>query len=222
MIKLIIFDWDDVITLGSKEGYFACYHKMLEEVGVSLDPEEERRRILMHWGKKQTEEIVELLKERPELIEKACEIYEENLFGETFLSHLSLVNGAVDALSKLKGKYILTVASGAHPKVLKEKVMPMFHIPDVFAEIITSYDVDDAHAKPHPYMAEEIMRRQNVLPSEAVLVGDSKSDIQMALAAKVTPIVVLTGHLSREQAEELGVKYITDDITKLEEIVNSL
>jgi len=38
MIKSIIFDWDDVITLGSKVGYFKCYHQAAVGVCVELSP----------------------------------------------------------------------------------------------------------------------------------------------------------------------------------------
>jgi beta-phosphoglucomutase-like phosphatase (HAD superfamily) len=34
MVKLIIFDFDGVIITGSNEGYFTCYHKALEAIGV--------------------------------------------------------------------------------------------------------------------------------------------------------------------------------------------
>ena len=67
MIKLIIFDWDDVFTLGSKEGYFACYHKAINGVGVHLSPEEEHKRILAKWSRTFREELKELLKEHPEI-----------------------------------------------------------------------------------------------------------------------------------------------------------
>lgn len=34
MKKLIIFDWDDVIILGAKKGYYRCYEETLNELGV--------------------------------------------------------------------------------------------------------------------------------------------------------------------------------------------
>lgn len=46
--------------------------------------------------------------------------------------------------------------------------------------------------------------------------GDAASDMQMARNAGVTPVAVLTGHLSRQQAEELGVKHIIENVTLLE------
>jgi len=36
------------------------------------------------------------------------------------------------------------------------------------------------------------------------------------------PVVVLTGHLSRDEAEKLGVKYIISDVSKLEDVLKIL
>ncbi len=165
MTKLIIFDWDDVFTLGSKEGYIKCLHDTLVDLDVHLDPEEEHERILSTWSKPHREELANLLRERPELLDEACEMYEEKFFGGTFVSALTFVEGGVELLNKLKGNYVMGVATGAHPKMLREQVMPKFGVPDVFAQIITGYDIDDTEKqKPHPHMLNEIMRTQGVAP----------------------------------------------------------
>lgn len=217
MIKLIIFDWDDVFTQNSIKGYYACYREALKGVGVALGQQEEDRRIKAKWGAGHREQLIYLLKERPELVDKAIQIYEEHFFGDTFTDCLTIIPGAQDLLKNLATKYKLTVATGGHPKIIKERLFPKFNIPDVFAEVLTIYDIDDlAHAKPHPYMANTILERQRVKPEEAVLVGDAASDMQMAWNAGVEPIAVLTGHLNRQQAEALGVKHIIENVTLLE------
>lgn len=217
MIKLIIFDWDDVFTQGSIKGYYKCYHEAVTGVGVNLTTEEEDRRIKAKWGAGHREQLEELLKEHPELVDRAVEIYEEHLFGNTFVDCLTIIPGAEDFLRDLAKRYKLAVATGAHPKILRDRLMPKFNIPNVFTQIITIYDLDDpAHAKPHPFMPNKIMEAEDVTPAETVLVGDAASDMQMARNAGIEPIAVLTGHLSREQAEKLGVKHIIDDVTKLE------
>jgi HAD superfamily hydrolase (TIGR01509 family) len=217
MIKLIIFDWDDVFTQGSIKGYYKCYHEAVAGVGIELTPEEEDKRIKAKWGSGHREQLEELLKENPELVDKAVQIYEENLFGNTFVDCLSIVPGSQDFLSDLAKRYKLAVATGAHPKILRERLIPKFNIPDVFAQIITIYDLDDpAHAKPHPFMPNKIMEAVGVTPDEVVLVGDAASDMQMAWNAGIEPIAVLTGHLNREQAEEIGVKHIIENVTLLE------
>jgi HAD superfamily hydrolase (TIGR01549 family) len=219
MTKLIIFDWDDVFTLGSKEGYFACYHKAINEVGVFLSPEEEYKRILAKWSKPFQEVLKELLKEHPELVDKACEIYDDEYKGNTFVDKLTILPGTIDLLKRLQKKYILAVATGARRKMLQKRIMPHFNIPDVFSQMITSHEIEDPEmTKPHPYMLEIIMKKQGISPNETIFVGDAKTDVQMAFSAHVAPIVVLTGHLNRKEAEELGVKYIVPDITKLETI----
>ena len=219
MVKLLIFDWDDVFTLGSREGYFKCYHETLVEVGANLDPEEERRRLVSKWGTSHQEEFELLLKEKPHLFNEACRIFESKLFGDTFVSHLYVLPGVNPLLERLNENYTLAVATGAHPKLLKETVMPRFNIPPVFSHVMTSYDAGPGRGKPHPYMVEKILYDTNTDPLEARVIGDSESDVVMARSARVTPIVVLTGNLKRKEAEKLGVKYIVEDVTKVEYVL---
>lgn len=223
MLKLIIFDWDDVFSQGSTAGYYKCYHEALSGVGIELDPAVEKQRIAAKWGSGHRDEIAELLKEHPKLVDQACELYEQHLFGDTFVDSLSVLPGSTELLERLVKKYRLALATGMHPKVLKKRVMPKFHIPNIFSEIITAYDLDDtSKAKPHPYIAQEIMRKVNVRPDETVMVGDAKNDVLMARSAGIVPIVVLTGHLSQLEAEELDVEHIIQDVTKLEDVLSVL
>jgi len=217
MIKLIIFDWDDVFTQGSIKGYYKCYHEAVTGVDITLTPDEEDKRIKAKWGAGHREQLEELLKEHPELVNKAVQIYEEHLFGNTFVDCLTIIPGAQEFLADLSKRYRLAVATGAHPKILRERLMPKFNIPDVFSQIITIYDLDDpAHAKPHPFMPNKIMEAEGVSQAETVLVGDAASDMQMAWNAGIEPIAVLTGHLTRQQAEDIGVKRIIDNVILLE------
>lgn len=217
MIKLIIFDWDDVFTQNSIKGYYTCYHEALKGVGVTLDPEEEDERIKEKWGSGHKAQLEYLLKEYPELVPKAVEIYQEHFFGDTFVDCLTIIPGAQEFLVRLAKNYKLAIATGAHPKIITDRLFPKFHIPDVFSQVLTIYDIDDlAHAKPHPFMVNKILATQNVKPEEAVLVGDAANDMQMAWNAGIEPIAVLTGHLNQREAEELGVKHIIDKVTLLE------
>jgi phosphoglycolate phosphatase-like HAD superfamily hydrolase len=65
-------------------------------------------------------------------------------------------------------------------------------------------------------MLLSILEELNVLPSEAVMVGDGKGDVLMAQAANVRPIVVLTGQLSQQEAEALGVTTIIQSVVDLQ------
>jgi HAD superfamily hydrolase (TIGR01509 family) len=136
----------------------------------------------------------------------------------SFVDHLTIVPGSQELLRQLAKDYRLAVATGGHPKILKDRLFPKFHIPDVFAQVVTIYDIDDiAHAKPDPFMVNKILETQNISPEEAVVVGDAENDMRMAWNAAVEPIAVLTGHLNRAQAAELGVSHIIDKVTSLPE-----
>ncbi len=223
MIKLIIFDWDDVFTIGSTEDYYACCREALRGVAIDLGAAEEDRRIRAKWGSGHAAQIKDLLREHPELVSKAIEIYEANFFGDTFVDHLRIVPGSQELLETLTKEYKLAVATGGHPDILKQRILPKFEIPDVFSQIVTIYDSDDlSHAKPHPYMLHKILKTQNVSSEDAIMVGDAANDVQMARNASVLPVVVLTGHLNKEQANALGVQHIINAVTDLPKVLNQL
>ena len=222
MIKLIIFDWDDVFTLGATEGYVACYQKAIHEVGVRRDPETERAIVLKKWGRKAEDVLAELLQDSSKLSE-AITLYERTLLTPVFSDRLSFVTGAQEALQRLSGSYTLAIATGSNPRLLRGRIMPMFHVPDVFAQIVSIYDnPDPLKAKPHPYMLEQIMQTQKVDCSNTLFVGDAPNDIRMAQNAGVASVAVLTGHLNREQAEKASADYIIGDVTHLENLLKKI
>jgi phosphoglycolate phosphatase-like HAD superfamily hydrolase len=188
-----------------------------------LSLEEESKRILAKWGKSFREEIKELLKKNPKLVDEACEIFEKEYLGNTFVNSLRVIDGTNEMLLLLKNKYTLAVATGNQHKMLKERIFTHFHIPDVFSQIISSHEIaDQEKTKPHLYMLETIMSKQHVLPEETVYIGDAKTDVQMAYSAHVTSIVVLSGHLTRQEAEKLRVKHILDNVTLIENELSEL
>lgn len=168
-------------------------------------------------------ELEELLKEHPELVDKACVVYDKEFWGDTFVNELRVLPDTDKLLEKLHKNYILAIATGNRHEMLDRHIFPHFNFPDVFSQIVSSHDIEDQEmTKPHPHMLEIIMKKQNVTPDETIFVGDAKTDVQMAFNAHVTPVVVLTGHLNKERAEELGVIYIIEDVTKLETILEKL
>ena len=68
-------------------------------------------------------------------------------------------------------------------------------------------------------MLQLILKAQGVSNKDAMFIGDAKNDVLMAKNAGVEPVVVLTGLISKTQAEALGVKHILSDVTTIEEIL---
>ncbi|HLD24590.1 MAG TPA: HAD family hydrolase [Patescibacteria group bacterium] len=220
MIKAIIFDWDDVFTLGSTQAYYACYYETAMRLGLSLSKEEANARIKSKWGGTIQQELGALIGEHTTLLPQAMKIYHEIIMGNMFVDFLTLVRGSDELLEWLSPQYELAIVSGIYPKLLVEKVFPKFKIKNVFSTITTVYDLGDLqHGKPHPYMVYKTLDALRVEAKDVILVGDAANDMKMAIAAGVTPIAVLTGHLNREEALALGVRYILDDVTKLRNLL---
>jgi len=222
MIKAIIFDWDDVIVTGSTKGYFKCYHETLVRLGVHLEEKEERRRIFENWGKTPRHEFEGLLKEHSDKLDAACKLYDDLLLGsDIFINSITPIKQVDELLLRLAGKYKLAIATGC-AQVFLIRIMEKHGIRNVFSKIISAYDIDEKNQKPSAYSLNEIMAFLKVKPEEAVYVGDAKNDVRMARNARIEPIVALTGHLSKPEAQALKVKHIISDVTGIEEVLESI
>jgi len=221
-ISMIALDWDDVVTRGAKDGYFACFRKTLKYLGVTMDWQEAQQRIMAKWGGSIFEECKELLKDHPYLVAQAVDYYVTLLNSETYLGTLSVIPGVQQSLEELNRRYTLCVVSGASRSLIQQKIMPRFNIPNVFARILSSGDfAEPVKQKPNPYMLELLLQEYGLKPWQALYVGDATGDVQMAQAAGVQPVVVLTGHLTKQEAQELGVELIIPDITHLPGVLHS-
>jgi len=130
------------------------------------------------------------------------------------------MQGVNELLIRLKEKYKLAVASANKLDMIKDKIMPKFNIPNVFDQIVTTGDAPVGKSKPDPYMLQLILKTQGVSNKETIFIGDAKNDVIMAINAGIEPVVVLTGVISKSQAEALGVKHILSDVTKIEGILS--
>ena len=214
---LIVFDFDGVLDLGSQEAYEYILRETLLDSGVELPEDEVIRRINASWGSQLSNVLRELLREHPELYPKARDVLQECLW-EDFPEMIRGIPGAPEKLGELALKYSLAINTAADRKPLVGRVMPKLGIdPELFAYIFTADDINNPNEyKPEPHGLRLIMKELGFLPAQTTMVGDSDSDVLTAQFSSVEPIVVLTGNLDIEEADELGVKYIIEDVTKID------
>lgn len=219
MVKLIIFDFDGVIITGSHEGYFTCYHRALEAVGVQLDPAEEKKRIIENWGKGYKLQLEYLLRDHPKLLSNAITAYEKCYYSPLFSKNVRLIKGVKNTLRALAKEHTLAIASGMMKKRLYE-LLQKLNIRDIFQALVAGDEIQNPEdKKPAPVMLNKLLERFSISKEQAVYVGDTANDVVMARNAGIEPIVALTGHLTREEAIKLGVQTIIPDITHLPDIL---
>lgn len=75
----------------------------------------------------------------------------------------------------------------------------------LFATIQTA---DDAISKPHPEMIQRAMRETGAAPEATLMVGDSNFDMEMAVAAGVTPVAVSWGFQPVAALRAAGARHV--------------
>lgn len=88
--------------------------------------------------------------------------------------------------------------------------------------LATIQTADDAPSKPHPGMILQAMGETGVVPERTLMVGDSSFDIQMAVAAGVTPVAVSWGFQPVASLQALGARHVLSDCAELLGIVDGL
>ncbi len=128
---------------------------------------------------------------------------------EDYINYLPLFNhlleGAIDLLEYLKGKYNLHIITNGFEEVQKIK-LENSQINDYFEVIVTSESV--GVKKPNPKVFEFALNKANVSANKAIMVGDSlEADVLGALSVGISPI-----HLFK------GIPSVDDRITSVQSL----
>ena len=78
---------------------------------------------------------------------------------------------------------------------------------------------DEIAKKPSAEPINYILKKLNISPAKAVMVGDSEPDIMCAKNAGIASVSVSYGYRSKEQLERLNPDYLVDDLIELKTII---
>jgi phosphoglycolate phosphatase len=107
--------------------------------------------------------------------------------------------------------YLLAVATGKSRRGL-EYALDQTGLGGLFHSTRT---VDEAFSKPHPKMLVDILDELGVRPGEALMIGDTTYDLEMALNARTHSVGVCTGGHCREELERYGPQACLDGVVDL-------
>jgi HAD superfamily hydrolase (TIGR01509 family) len=105
----------------------------------------------------------------------------------SYESHLPLIDGAVDAVRRLRDEFTLGVASSSN-RPLIDAVLEVAGIADAFAATVSSEEVE--RGKPAPDVYLEAARRLGVDPHACAAVEDSHGGIRSAKAAGMRVVAI--------------------------------
>jgi phosphoglycolate phosphatase len=194
--RLLVFDWDGTL-MDSVATIVACTRAVIRELGLA-EPPEETIRGTIGLGLRET---VDLLCPGggESLFGRVVDCYRRHWFA-TYRDQPLLFPGVEAMLRELAGEgYLLGVATGKGRRGL-DYALETCGLQEVFHSTRTA---DEAYSKPHPQMLLDILYDLGVPPREAVMIGDTTYDLEMARSARTAGLAVLSGSHTREELERL-------------------
>ncbi|HEU4987417.1 MAG TPA: phosphoglycolate phosphatase [Rhizobiaceae bacterium] len=139
--------------------------------------------------------------------------------GTIYHRHLTrftqLMPGAGEALARLHSSGTRLGVVTNKPQVAARTVLLHFRLAERFGTIVGGDAV--MHGKPAPDALLLALQQLGVSPEEALMVGDSATDVAAARAAGM-PVVLVRGGYTRVPIEDLGADFICEDLSALHAI----
>ena len=208
MFKLLVFDWDGTL-MDSAMRIVACVQAAADDLSLSVPSESAAKNII---GLGLDEAMARLFPE--------SDVDEKQRIVERYRHHFLFTNqtpsplfeGAQEVLETLRLEgYLLAVATGkGRPgldRVLEQTGLgPLFH---------ATRCADEAPSKPHPDMLLQILDELAVDAHEALMIGDTEYDINMAHNAGAKALGVSYGVHEKQRLLRCSPEACLDGITEI-------
>ncbi|KTD08600.1 HAD family hydrolase [Legionella jamestowniensis] len=210
--RLVVFDWEGTLgdTLGqifnsvateARRLNFGEIDEQLARQSVELGLVKALRKIFPHLNEDEHEQLLNAVQQS--LISRTTEVY--------------LMPGAKEFVNRLHDAGIdIAIATNKGQQSL-QRVLSVSGL-DVFFKITRS--AGQTAAKPSPQMLEEILEAFGVTPKEAVMVGDSITDMEMAGNLGVDAVGVDFYHQQKEALLAAGAKAVFNDYQQLADFLH--
>ncbi|MEJ2591051.1 MAG: HAD family hydrolase [Candidatus Thiodiazotropha sp.] len=210
----LVLDFDGVIADGTNRAYIDAYLEAIRATGLRLPQTLLEARILQHWGASPRMELAGALVEAPDQVDAALDHYQRHI-----VQHLRAaarpIEGVLEAVATLAQRYRLYVISGMG-QVALDGVVRDFGLEGAFQRVVSTSGSDEPwRQKRSGYHLRQLLAEAALRPHQVLCVGDAESDIAMARSCGVEPVAVLSGNLSREAAQRLGVAWILPSLVAL-------
>lgn len=212
MIRGVIFDFDGTLTELTLD--FGHLKREFEKVALKYVTEEKIKPFEGQF-------VIETVYGLEKTLGEQAEDFKAEAFGRLRELELDASRGkglypyTRDVLQRLKDLGIkVGILTRSHVDVLTHVFPDIWQYVQV---IVTRHDVKQV--KPHPDHATEALRLLDLLPEEAILVGDHPTDILGGQVVGMKTAGVLAGRTSREAFEEAGATYIIEDIRRIPDLL---
>lgn len=193
--KLLIFDWDGTL-MDSEATIVTCMQQAIEQENMEFRSYEEVRNII---GLGLEEAIQSLFPESDEFMINAMVNTYRSYFFSGDAPQSQLFSGVAETIEALDNAgFMLAIATGKSRRGL-DKELSSSGLDDYFHITRTA---EETFSKPHPMMLDEITIDYGVEVEQALMIGDSEYDLQMANNLGMDSLAVTCGVHERERLLE--------------------
>ena len=210
--QLIILDWDGTI-IDSQAHIVYCMQNAIADEGLPVPSQERIRHII---GLSLDSAIEALLPDQSAAaVQRMAERYRQHFFaGQTEPSQL--FSGVSETIRDLHGHgYYLAVATGKGRRGLDVALRTT----GLGSFIHISRCADETRSKPHPMMLDEILTDLDLAADQAVMVGDTSYDLDMAASINMDSVAVTYGMHDRQHLEHSRPTHFIDSFEQLRQLV---
>jgi phosphoglycolate phosphatase len=209
-VKLIIFDFDGTLV-DSRKLIIESHRLIFGEFGFAPPSEDDSLSLI---GK--SLELVLLQLAGPHApVEKMAAAYQRvlpKLRADAAFADVPF-SGAPDLLTALAGRsdVRLGIATG-HVSRAVAPALERFGWQNLFCTVQTA---DKAPSKPHPGMILQALSEAGTTSEDAIMIGDTTFDMEMARAADVRGVAVSWGYHGSDHLRAAGASRVVDDMSEL-------
>ncbi|OEU52186.1 MAG: beta-phosphoglucomutase [Desulfobacterales bacterium C00003106] len=201
-VKAVIFDCDGVMfdSRGANEAY---YNQILKRFDMKEMDADESDFTHMHTVE---ESIAHIFRDAPGLVGPAHG-YRRDMSYIPFIAHMKMHPYLITFLQYLRPAYKTAISTNRTDTM--KHVLATHGLETYFDLVVSALDV--SHPKPHPESLEKILDHFEIMPKDALYIGDSEVD-EAASAAAGVPLVAY-------QNKSLEAEYYIEHFKELEEII---
>lgn len=181
---LIVFDWDGTI-IDSAATIAECIRQAAVDIGLEA-PEHSRASHVIGLGLHDALRIA-VPGLAPERYAEFVALYRKHFLARE--DSMRLFEGMRELLADLGSRHRLAIATGKSRRGL-QRALQASGLGALFA---ASRCADETTPKPHPAMLLEILAELSLGPRDALMIGDTSHDLEMARGAGVAAVAVTYG-----------------------------
>jgi len=211
---LIVFDWDGTL-FDSTAAIAHSLSRAARELGLGEVSIQQAHQVIGLGFAEATRILVGEVSEKT--LNAFVAKYRQYYFADE--NALTLFAGILPLLQQLKNQHkYLAVATGKSRMGLNR----LFRAHPAMSQLFDSTrTADETASKPHPLMLQELLDEHNMAAGQAIMVGDTQFDIEMAHAAQMRSIAVTYGAHSAHDLKCAEPDVMVHDVAQLAECLLS-